>query len=113
MVEVDKYSRGIVKDRNRLYWEDFKQMPSPCPPPDEQVLIADAIDRSAVIIGEAKQQVERQIDVVREYGTRLIADVVTGKLDVRSAVTELPGEDILGSAAESTEESTVEPEVTV
>ena len=27
MSEVDKYSRGIVKDRNRLYWEDFKQIP--------------------------------------------------------------------------------------
>ena len=113
MVEVDKYSRGIVKDRNRLYWEDFKQMPSPCPPPDEQVLVADAIDRNAVIIGEAIQQVERQIDVVREYGTRLIADVVTGKLDVRSAVTLLPREDGLGSAGESEEDSTVEREVTV
>ena len=113
MVEVDKYSRGIVKDRNRLYWEDFKQMPSPCPPLDEQVLVADAIGRNAVVIGEAKQQVARQIDVVREYGTRLIADFVTGKLDVRSAVTELPGEDILGSAGESEEDSTVEQEMTV
>ena len=113
MIEVDKYSRGIVKDRNRLYWEDFKQMPSPCPPPDEQVLIADAIDRNAVIIGEAIQQVERQIDVVNEYRTRLIADVVTGKLDVRSAVIELPREDSFGCAGESAEESTVEREVTV
>ena len=90
MVEVDKYSRGIVKDRNRLYWEDFKQIPSPCPPPDEQVLVADAIDHNAVIIGEWIQQAERQIDLVREYRTRIIADVVTGNLDVRSAVTEPP-----------------------
>ena len=91
MVEVDKYSRGIVKDRNRLYWEDFKQIPSPCPPPDEQVLVADAIDHNAVIIGEWIQQAERQIDLVREYRARIIADVVTGNLDVRSAVTEPPG----------------------
>ena len=47
MAEADKYSRGIVKDRNRLYWEDFKQMPTPCPPPHEQVQIADAIDQVA------------------------------------------------------------------
>ena len=46
MVEVDKYSRGIVKDRNRLYWQDFKQMPTPYPPLEEQVLISDAIARS-------------------------------------------------------------------
>ena len=51
-IEVDKYSRGIVKDRNRLYWEDFKQMPSPCPPPHEQVLVADAINHNAAVIEE-------------------------------------------------------------
>jgi len=28
MSEVDSSSRGIVKDRNRLYWEDFKQLRS-------------------------------------------------------------------------------------
>jgi hypothetical protein len=33
--EVNQYSRGIVSDRNRLYWEQFKQMPSLVPPPDE------------------------------------------------------------------------------
>ncbi len=44
MDEVDKYSRGIVKDRNRLYWDDFKQMPSPVPTPDEQKAIAGYLD---------------------------------------------------------------------
>jgi type I restriction enzyme, S subunit len=34
---------------------------------------------------------EREIDLIREYRTRLIADVVTGKLDVRGA--ELPALD--------------------
>lgn len=32
MREVNKFSRGIVADRNRLYWESFKQMPSLVPP---------------------------------------------------------------------------------
>ena len=103
MVEVDKYSRGIVKDRNRLYWEDFKRMPSPCPPPDEQVLVANAIDHNAAILEEGIQQAERQIAVVREYRIGLIADVVTGKLDVRSAVPELPEDDAPGGAAELAE----------
>ena len=39
MAEIDSASRGIVKDRNRLYWDQFKQMQSPCPPLDEQVAI--------------------------------------------------------------------------
>ena len=90
MVEVDKYSHGIVKDRNRLYWEDFKQIPTPYPPPDEQVLIADAIDQSMATIDDRMHRIHRQIDFLREYRTRLIADVVTGKLDVREADARLP-----------------------
>jgi len=44
MAEVDKFSRGIVKDRNRLYWDDFKQMPSPVPPREEQLAISRFLD---------------------------------------------------------------------
>ena len=33
---------------------------------------------------------EREIDLLREFRIRLIADVVTGKLDVREAATRLP-----------------------
>ena len=35
----------------------------------------------------------RQIKLMEEYRTRLIADVVTGKLDVREASAQLPDED--------------------
>ncbi len=90
MTEADKYSRGIVKDRNRLYWEDFKQMPTPCPPPHEQVLIADAIDQSMASLNDKAIRIRRQIELLQEYRTRLIADVVTGKLDMREAATRLP-----------------------
>ena len=34
----------------------------------------------------------REISLLREYRTRLIADVVTGKLDVREAAARLPDE---------------------
>lgn len=37
--EIDGVSRGIVKDRNLLYWDQFKQMRSIAPPPDEQAAI--------------------------------------------------------------------------
>ena len=33
------------------------------------------------------------INLIREFRTRLIADVVTGKLDVRAAAAKLPEED--------------------
>jgi type I restriction enzyme S subunit len=92
MGEVDKYSRGIVKDRNRLYWEDFKQIPSCCPPYSEQVAISDAIARLTLGIDAANDGVRREIALLAEYRTRLIADVVTGKLDVREAAARLPEE---------------------
>jgi type I restriction enzyme S subunit len=38
-------------------------------------------------------RLEREIDLIREYRTRLIADVVTGKLDVREAAAGLPEPD--------------------
>ena len=90
MTEVNKYSRGIVADRNRLYWEDFKQMPAPCPPPDEQCAIADYIDREANFTIDQIRMRQEQIRLAEEYRTRLIADVVTGKLDVRGTVPALP-----------------------
>ena len=92
MSEVDNCSRGIVKDRNRLYWEDFKQIHSPCPPLGEQTQIADYIDEGTQSVNNAIDRINREISLLREYRTRLIADVVTGKLDVREAAARLPDE---------------------
>ena len=82
MAEVDKYSRGIVKDRNRLYWEDFKQMPSLCPPAYEQTAIVAYLDKATADIDATTSRTRRQIELLQEYRGRLIADIVTGKLEV-------------------------------
>lgn len=47
MREVDFASRGIVPDRNRLYWQYFKPLLSPAPPTEEQRQIADFLDAYA------------------------------------------------------------------
>lgn len=36
------------------------------------------------------ERTERELELLREYHTRLIADVVTGKLDVCEAASKLP-----------------------
>ncbi len=38
------------------------------------------------------ERAQLQIDFVREFRIRLIADVVTGKIDVREAAARLPDE---------------------
>ena len=43
-------------------------------------------------LNRAIANLEREIELLREYRTRLIADVVTGKLDVRQAAAQLPDE---------------------
>ena len=56
---------------------------------DEILASANAeTSRLTVAIDRAR----RQIDLLHEYRTRLIADVVTGKLDVREAAEQLPNE---------------------
>jgi len=60
-------------------------------PPDktEQKEILEHIQREMNPFDSALAQAQREIDLVREYRTRLIADVVTGKLDVREAAKNL------------------------
>ena len=68
-------------------------MPTPCPPLHEQVQIADAIDQWVATLDVGASRIRRQIELLHEYRTGLIADVVTGKLDVRGAAAQLPDED--------------------
>jgi type I restriction enzyme S subunit len=58
----------------------------------EQDKIVDYIQSQADEIESAIFRLEREIDLLREYHTRLVADVVTGKLDVREVAARLPDE---------------------
>ena len=50
---------------------------------DEQTQIIELLDVELQQINNASDRTNREIDLIREYRTRLVADVVTGKLDVR------------------------------
>ena len=65
----------------------------PFPPFSEQASIVGHIDKATADIDAAVVRTRRQIDLMEEYRTRLIADVVTGKLDVREAAAQLSEED--------------------
>ncbi len=55
----------------------------PLPPLNEQVSIMEHLDKATSDIDAAIDNAQRQIDLLRDYRTRLIADVVTGRVDVR------------------------------
>ena len=88
--QVNRQSTGIVSDRNRLYWDSFKQMPNLTLPATEQKEIVTFIDKETAALTTAIARTEREIALMQEYRTRLTADLVTGKLDVREAAAHLP-----------------------
>jgi type I restriction enzyme S subunit len=59
-------------------------------PANEQTEIMDFVRAETAPIVAAIARYEREITLLREYRTRLTADVVTGKLDVRAAAAQLP-----------------------
>lgn len=81
MREVDQYSRGIVKDRNRLYWDEFKQMPSPFPPPSEQRQIANFLDEHGRCVRQLVRNKLRLIELLEEQKQAVITRAVTRGLD--------------------------------
>jgi len=58
----------------------------------EQQQILKIIAESTGNLHQAIDRAHSEISLLREYRTRLIADVVTGKLDVRAATANLPDE---------------------
>ena len=70
--------------------EKFETFPIALPPIWEQEAIIEHLNKSKQSIDEATDQARRQIELMQEYRTRLLADVVTGKLDVREPAEDLP-----------------------
>jgi type I restriction enzyme S subunit len=70
--------------------DDIGWMKVLAPPLAEQQSIVAAIAQDTASLTKAAERAEREIHLLREYRTRLIADVVTGKLDVREAAARLP-----------------------
>ena len=83
-------STGIRSSRLRLYPEQFLRIGLACPPIKEQEAILQWVATETTAIGHTMSGAQRGIDLLREYRTRLTADVVTGKLDVREATARLP-----------------------
>jgi type I restriction enzyme S subunit len=81
----------------------------PRPPMDEQVEIVRNIEIETKSSDEVINRTEREIELLREYRTRLVSDVVTGKLDVRDAAIKLADENLV-DAETGSDVGNVEPE---
>ena len=80
------------------------------PPVEEQQQIVEFIDSAVAPLDVSVSKLELEIALIREYRTRLVADVVTGKLDVREAAARLPKDATAGIEVEPIDE-TNDPEL--
>lgn len=75
-------SRGIIDSRLRLYPNKFLPFPTICPPLSEQRAIVSYINERTAKIDKMVENVNREIEHLKEYKQRLISDVVTGQIKV-------------------------------
>ncbi len=108
MCESYRNSYGICDDQLSLRYEDFKTIRIPVPPVAEQSQIAQFVQKVDTQTDRLIGRIRLQIEFLQEYRTRLVADVVTGKLDVRDV--ELLDVDVMEGFDERYEEERLEQE---
>jgi restriction endonuclease S subunit len=69
----------------RINVADIKALLICYPPIAEQQIIAEYLDQETEKVNTVIAQAEREIELMQEYRTTLISDVVTGKVDVRES----------------------------
>lgn len=82
----ESYSYGIAEHRRRLYAVDFLRLHLPVPPVNEQNGIVQYVESIQEETKKISDKIQKEIELLREYRTRLISDVVTGQMDVRGIV---------------------------
>jgi type I restriction enzyme S subunit len=70
----------------------------------EQDAVVEYTTKETQPLVTASARLEREIGLLREYRTRLVADVVTGKLDVRPTARQLPAEPVAPEPAPGPED---------
>jgi type I restriction enzyme S subunit len=83
---IDEAGHGT----RRFPTERWRDVTIAMPPLDEQKRIANWAISRLVDEERAQSGIEREIALLQDFRTRLVADVATGKLDVRAFATGLP-----------------------
>jgi type I restriction enzyme S subunit len=88
----------------RADWTFIGNLKFAYPPADEQQEILEHIQKKSAEIDQAITRAQREIELMREYRTRLISDVVTGQVDVRGIeVPEVAEEELLALEEDTTD----------
>lgn len=88
--QIQLLSRGTGSTALGIKASKLPQLQILCPPVFEQNQILEHIRREVAPLDDQVDRARAEIELLREYRTRLVADLVTGKLDVREAAANLP-----------------------
>lgn len=83
---VDQYlviSRGVGSIQRNLYWSALKRVVVPIPSKKEQMEIVEYLDGLNNKFDDTIKKLTEEVAVLEEYKNKIIADTVTGKIDVR------------------------------
>lgn len=82
--EYYRIGRGIVADLWTTRYCEMRNIIVPLPPLDEQRAIVSYIEEKCQKIDSLTTELQAEIDHLKEYKQRLIADVVTGQVNVQN-----------------------------
>ena len=88
--ELRRISDGNGGTKGALTIADLKAFKVPLPTLDEQRQLVMDVSESAAETVLAVEKTSREIALLQEFRTRLVADVVTGQVDVRAIAATLP-----------------------
>jgi len=107
--QVEQAISGAEGMANNLPLSSLRDFSFAIPPTDEAAAISAYLESETAGLQTTIYRLEREIELLHEYRTRLVADVVTGKLDVREAAARLPDEAAQELAEDDTDLS-IDPE---
>lgn len=120
-----RFLANLLESKNYLPWISGAAQPKltqdrlmsirfPVPKSHEQDLIQNFIVKATAPIELSVLVIQKEIDLLKEYRTRLIADVVTGKVDVRDIrVLEIKEEDVLPDLEEPSDVEEILDDTTI
>jgi len=76
-------AHGVGDRMSPTYIQDFLATPAVCPPLEEQRAIVERLHEATAREDTAMDRIREELGLVKEYRERLVADVVTGQVDVR------------------------------
>lgn len=88
--QIESLAKGSSGTMPKLSQAHIKKLRVRLPGLGVQAAIVEAVSQVSMPTTEAVDRTQREISLLQEFRTRLVADVVTGQVDVRAIAADLP-----------------------